>query len=92
MNRRREERKLAAIQQLGGRCLDCGFDDLSRWEVFQFDHLPGTEKLGNLGRMLQKATDLLIQAELKKCELVCANCHQTRTRQRKLTPELVGAR
>ncbi len=76
-------RKLAAIVQLGSKCRDCGFDDLSRLEVFDFDHLPGTEKLDGVGELLQSASDERLQKELVKCELVCANCHRTRTAERR---------
>lgn len=75
---RRAERKLMCVELLGGKCADCPFDDLTRPEVFQFDHLPGTEKLGNIGHMLLGAKKRLL-AELGKCELVCSNCHVTRT-------------
>jgi hypothetical protein len=79
---RRNRRKLEAIIRLGGKCADCPFDDLSRLEVFQFDHRPGSGKLKNIGHMLGGYSDERLQKELGKCDLVCANCHATRTVQR----------
>ena len=86
-HQRIRRRKLAAIVQLGSKCRDCGLDDLSRPEVFDFDHLPGTEKLGGVGEFLQAASDERLQKELAKCELVCANCHRTRTVERRREQE-----
>lgn len=73
--------KIAAIVYKGGRCLDCGFDDLDRPEVFEFDHLPGFEKKYCIGEMATHSAQKR-QEELDKCDLVCANCHNTRTRRR----------
>jgi len=75
------DNKLKAIAYKGGKCLDCGFDDLTRPEVFQFDHLPELGKTCNVGNMLGYAW-AKVTAELDKCELVCANCHATRTKAR----------
>lgn len=72
--------KAAAIAYLGGACLDCGFSDLSRPEVFDFDHVG--EKLDNIATLINKKGWDVIQAELDQCELVCSNCHRTRTKTR----------
>ena len=47
--------------------------------VLEFDHLPGTKKLGSpsaVGRRysIQKAIE-----EADKCDVVCSNCHSIRT-------------
>lgn len=50
--------------------------------AMQWDHLPGTEKLGEIsGRLARRARGLIL-SEIAKCELVCANCHAIRTYQR----------
>lgn len=72
--------KAAAIHYLGGSCLDCGFSDLSRPEVFDFDHVEA--KTDNVATLINKKGWEAIQDELDKCELVCANCHRTRTKNR----------
>jgi hypothetical protein len=44
-----------------------------------WDHLPGYEKLGCVSEMVGNRSRKTTIAELKKCELVCANCHVLRT-------------
>jgi len=61
----------------GKPCTDC--DDTFPPFVMQWDHLPGFEKLGDIGTMLGRYPRAVILEELKKCELVCANCHVIRT-------------
>ena len=61
--------------QMGG-CVDCGYNEHPA--ALDFDHMPGTEKLFNIGQEKHRALDQLL-AEIAKCELVCANCHRIRT-------------
>jgi hypothetical protein len=35
-----------------------------------------------VGRMFQGASRARIKAEIENCDLVCANCHSTRTHRR----------
>ena len=50
--------------------------------VMDFDHL-GDKKL-SINRLVQKGYSIeSILEELKKCEVVCSNCHRTRTKNRK---------
>jgi len=60
-------------------CEDCGV----RYQPWQmdFDHLPGEEKLFEIGQGLGRTRESL-SAEIAKCDLVCANCHRDRTYQR----------
>jgi len=50
------------------------------WRM-QFDHLPEYEKVTSISTLLGSKNKL--SEELKKCELVCANCHTDRTHARK---------
>ena len=62
-------------------CTDCG----GTFEVccMDFDHV-GTEKGNNVGSMFaHHYSREAIEIELAKCELVCANCHRVRTRNRR---------
>jgi hypothetical protein len=61
----------------GIACADCG----GTYPVFvmHWDHLPGVEKVNEISSMVGQRTREAILAELKKCELVCANCHVMRT-------------
>ncbi len=67
-------------------CSDCGntFDTC----CMDLDHKEGTEKTYNIGTMFaHHYSKELIQTELDKCELVCANCHRIRTRERRIGNE-----
>jgi hypothetical protein len=59
-------------------CLDCGEDNLM---VLDFDHLPEYEKSFSIGRAITGSTRSWdsIFLEIRKCEIVCANCHRIRT-------------
>ncbi|TME49760.1 MAG: hypothetical protein E6I55_01495 [Chloroflexi bacterium] len=59
-------------------CADCGIQYPS-W-VMEFDHVRG-EKRFNVSAAPTFSLDALL-AEAAKCEIVCSNCHQARTRQR----------
>src|SRR2546428_8719575 len=61
-------------------CADCGRTFPP--EVMQWEHLPGTRKLGNLSTHFSGQSRAAILDELAKCELVCANCHAMRTFER----------
>lgn len=45
----------------------------------QWDHRPGSEKLGEISGDFRSRTRAEILAEIAKCDLVCANCHAIRT-------------
>ncbi|GAB3271834.1 hypothetical protein GCM10027426_07050 [Microbacterium lacusdiani] len=62
-------------------CSDCGEADIL---VLEFDHLPGTDKRFDIARAVSASTRSwsAIEAEIAKCEVVCANCHRRRTADR----------
>jgi L-lysine 2,3-aminomutase len=50
-----------------------------------FDHRDGNEKSHNVGSMVaHHYSKELIAQEIEKCDLVCANCHRVRTRDRRV--------
>lgn len=59
-------------------CTDCNVK--YPYYVMQFDHLGLEEKAFDISRLPSKKA---IDTEVKKCELVCANCHAVRTFQRR---------
>jgi len=75
-NRTREIWKLKS-----GPCVDCG----NRFHPCQmdFDHKEGTHKYKNVSALAGSKEKL--QEEIKKCDLVCSNCHRLRTFNRKQT-------
>jgi hypothetical protein len=62
-------------------CADCGgrFPE----ECMDFDHVRGT-KVAGIARLRGSRPSCWkkIEAEIAKCELVCANCHRIRSKQR----------
>lgn len=61
-------------------CADCGIS--YPHYVMDYDHVRG-EKVGNVSVMRNSGQRKLALAEIKKCELVCANCHRIRTFKRR---------
>jgi len=58
-------------------CADCGgmFDPV----CMDFDHRPGEIKTDSVSHLISRRAWGLIEAEIKKCDVVCANCHRIRT-------------
>jgi hypothetical protein len=59
-------------------CADCGEADPI---VLEFDHL--RDKSFDIGPALSRRSWQSILAEMRKCEVVCANCHRRRTARRR---------
>jgi hypothetical protein len=70
-------RKWMTRLKQGVPCADCGglFPDY----VMHWDHLPGFDKVDEISNMVASRTRAAVLEELKKCELICANCHVVRT-------------
>ncbi len=69
--------KVSALKE-ASPCVDCGHFFPAC--CMDFDHAIG-DKLAEVGVLAARsATWELIQAEIDKCDLVCANCHRIRTR------------
>lgn len=77
-NRKRTElkRKIWAIKEDSG-CIDCG-ERYPHW-MLDFDHKPGEEKIDSPTRILHIYSWEKAIIEIKKCDVVCANCHRIRT-------------
>lgn len=66
---------LVRARLIAEACVDCGEDEIA---VLEFDHV--RDKRGGLARMAHEGAELEeIEAELAKCEVVCASCHRRRT-------------
>ncbi len=60
-------------------CVDCGETDI---RLLEFDHVRG-HKTANISRLLTQGRNWsIIEAEIAKCEIRCANCHRKRTSER----------
>lgn len=61
-------------------CADCG--NIFPYYVMDFDHVDG-EKIQNISRLSRgSGGKKKLLEELKKCELICSNCHRIRTHER----------
>jgi hypothetical protein len=58
-------------------CADCGIQ--YPHYVMDFDHLPGSVKVCEVGQFGILGTIEKLQEEIDKCEVVCSNCHRHRT-------------
>lgn len=52
-------------------------------QALDFDHLPGFPKTRDVSQMVYANKWEPIEAEIAKCEVVCANCHRVRTESRR---------
>ena len=79
----RQRALLARIQQIKVErgCADCGYN--AHPAALDFDHLPGHVKSARMASMSGGNKWSLIEAEMAKCEVVCANCHRIRTADRR---------
>jgi hypothetical protein len=75
--KRGHDLKRRAVMLRGGKCLDCSLIyDGKNGAIFQFHHRSPREKLFPVNaRTLVTHAWEKIEAELKKCDLLCANCH-----------------
>ncbi len=79
--RARQRKEKVVLEHLQrSPCMDCGENNIL---VLEFDHRDPRKKLGNVGEMLAKGTSYeRLEAEMDKCDVVCANCHRIRTAKR----------
>lgn len=77
---RRDNRKKLWDYFATHSCADCGTSDP---RVLEFDHL--RDKRGAISKMALDFAWNVIEAEIAKCDVVCANCHRIRTYSRQAT-------
>jgi hypothetical protein len=86
LQRRRQETRELVQRAKDVPCMDCGIK-YPRY-VMDLDHVRGKKKF-NLSRATSHMHSLeSILAEIEKCDVVCANCHRSRTFNRALVVEL----
>lgn len=67
--------KAKAVEHFGNKCHDCG--QTYPQCVYQFHHLDPKEKDVNPSKSFSRKSEKM-WAELKKCVMLCANCHMIR--------------
>lgn len=73
-NKRNQDRRDAAITALGGKCFRC--NGVFPRCVYDFHHRDPSTKVDAISNLLGKPN--MLKEELKKCDLLCANCHRIR--------------
>lgn len=71
VNHRRFTLKIKCVEYLGGKCSICGYNKCIK--ALDFHHL--RDKSFNISGAHCRSWSI-IEQELKKCILVCANCHR----------------
>lgn len=80
MNRRTYVRQILDAAK-ARPCMRCG-NEFPTY-VMDFDHRPGTRKCFNLSLARKGTIPLeLVYAEMRKCDVVCSNCHRIREHER----------
>ena len=70
------EVKLKMIEYKGGQCNRCNLKlENTHYSVFEFHHRNPEEKDVNFAKIKYQKWDV-IQKEIDKCDLLCANCHR----------------
>lgn len=69
----RRAKKARAVKEFGGKCTECGYDKCQA--ALEFHHKTPSKDNIQIGKIWFKAWPKIMQ-ELKKCKLVCSNCHK----------------
>jgi 5-methylcytosine-specific restriction endonuclease McrA len=77
MKNRRKARRAKFIELLGGKCVNCGST-----ENLQFDHANAKKKEFDINQVKDGKEEIILK-ELKKCVLLCPECHLDKTKANK---------
>lgn len=67
-----KQRKIKSVELLGGKCCKCGYD--RNLAALDFHHVNPEEKEYNFNELVKRNWNEVV-SELKKCVLLCKNCH-----------------
>jgi hypothetical protein len=69
---RKKKRKTKILELFGGKCVICGYDKCPA--ALKFHHVDQSTKIFNISGSENRSWKSLVE-EIKKCILVCGNCH-----------------
>ena len=69
------QRRSELLNRLGGECVICGST-----ENLEFDHVDPNTKSLSIGKLLSYSKET-VDEELKKCQLLCKECHKAKTKE-----------
>lgn len=73
VSRYRKKRKSKLVKMFGGSCVSCGYNKYAG--AIHFHHVvPSEKKFGISASGLCRALNNILE-ELKKCVMICSNCH-----------------
>jgi len=72
--KRRKKLRQMAVEYLGGKCCFCGYDRY--FGALDFHHLDENKKEFGLSQKGMTRSWERTREEIRKCILVCANCHR----------------
>lgn len=70
------ERKQILLNQLGGKCRECG-----SIEKLEFDHVSQNSKKYSITRKLHGLPFNFLKKEVEKCQILCYFCHKKKHKQ-----------
>lgn len=85
VKKRRKKVRQMAVEFKGGKCQRCGYNRCI--DALEFHHLESSKKDFGISDKGYTRSWKKIQAELDKCQLVCANCHRELHAQTQLSAE-----
>ena len=72
----RRRKKMFFVNAFGGKCCECGYN--KSMNALEFHHREGLYKTVDPSDAVTKWGRERAMIELKKCDLVCSNCHRER--------------
>lgn len=71
----RKRTKSKMVAAMGGKCQICGYDKCD--EALEFHHINPEEKEYSFAKLRSRPRSVeVLKEELKKCILLCSNCHK----------------
>lgn len=70
----RKRRKLLFVERFGGKCQFCGYNKCVN--ALEFHHIDESTKKYSPSSVIGSKSLDVVEKELEKCILICANCHR----------------